>query len=108
MSDLYHVIYAGQLGIDSEKLVSESSDLLRKMVGKKFKSSSMENVKTIFVDHPNDMEEVINTLDVHAIACSNILEESACVYVIASFILAGDNRKNSDILSVLKKVNSKI
>lgn len=105
MSDLYHVIYAGTVGIDQESLIALSVDDMKDSLGKSC-MRSVDKTSVILVDHPNDIEEVINTLDDMQIPCTNEFDLSSSVYLIASFILKGNERSNSELKELFDRINS--
>lgn len=105
MSDLYHVIYSGTIGVDEESLIALTIEDMKESNGKSC-IRSVVNTKTILADHPNDIEDVINTLDDMQIPCTNIFDIASGVYLIASFVLKGNDRNNIELKELLGRINS--
>lgn len=108
MSILYHVIYAGQVGIDNESLKATGIENLKKIHGAKFRRFAIDDTRVVFCDHPNDMEHVVNTLDDLQIPCASIFDETACVFTTLSFIVVGDLTCSPSLLDVISAIDSKI
>lgn len=105
MSDLYHIIYSGTAGIDEESLIALNIEDMKESNGKSC-LRSVVNTKTILVDHPNDVEDLINTLDDIQIPCTNMFDSASGVYLIASFMLKGNERNNTELKELLGRINS--
>lgn len=105
MSDLYHVIYSGTFGFDDNKLIGESVEHLKQQIGNSF-LRSVKETKVIYVDHPVDVEDVINTMDDRDIPCSEIFDDCSGLYLITSFVLKGIDRTDKDLLSLLEIIDS--
>lgn len=108
MSILYHVIYAGQLGVDNESLKASGIENLKKIHGAKFRRFAIDDVRVVFCDHPNDMEHLVNTLDDLQIPCSNIFDDMACVFTAVSFIVVGDLTCSPTLLDTISAIDSEI
>lgn len=106
MSDLYHVVYAGTRSVGWQR-AEEGVEGLKNIYGSRFNRMVIQKTESILVDHPNDMEEVINTLDDLQIPAFSIYNDYACLFTSISFIVSGDMTTNETLLSVLSKINSK-
>ncbi|QDH49216.1 hypothetical protein PHYNN_30 [Pantoea phage Phynn] len=96
---LWHVIYAGQLNVDIAKLKKENLDRLLNIR----KRTDFDPVGVIMVDHPNDMEHLVNTLDDLMIPFATDFDEVACVFTIVSFTVS-----NAEVIPVLSDTLSQI
>lgn len=104
MSDLYHVIYSGTVGFDENKLIEESISELKQQIGSSF-LRSVKETKIILVDHPVDVEDVINSMDDNNIPCSEVYGFDG-IYLITSFVLKGIDRNNKDLLTLFETIDS--
>lgn len=102
---LFHVVYSGMKNIDTAALSAGMLVELEAQIGKRFKSSTTET-KTMFVDHPADMENLINTLDDLMIPCVEGWHEPSGVYVIATFVLKNVDSRNAEVLEYMHKIVS--
>lgn len=103
MSDLYHVIYSGTVGIDESKIIEESMYELKKQIGSVGK---IKETKIIYADHPADIEDVINSLDDRDIPCSDCFDEIPGLYLITSFVLKGIDKTNPELLALFDRIKS--
>ena len=103
MSDLYHVIYSGTVGIDQNNVIEESMYELKKQIGS---IRNIKETKVIYVDHPADIEDVINSLDDRDIPCTDIFDDVAGLYLITSFVLKGVDKTNPELVALFDRVKS--
>ena len=103
MSDLYHVVYSGTMGINEELMFKESIEELKKQIGS---LRNIKETKIIYVDHPADIEDVINSLDDRDIPCTDIFDDVAGLYLITSFVLKGVDKTNPELIALFDRVKS--
>lgn len=103
MSDLYHVIYSGTVGIDESKIIEESLYELKKYIGSVGK---IKETKIIYVDFPADVEDVINSLDDLDIPFSDCFDDISGLYLITSFVLKGIDKTNPELLALFDRIKS--
>lgn len=102
---LFHVVYGGMINIDVDWLSAGMLDELEAQIGKRFKSIISET-ETVFVDHPADLENLINTLDDLMIPCVEAFHEASGVYTIATFVLKNVDSRNAEVLEFVGKIDS--
>ncbi|WPJ20970.1 hypothetical protein IJMDGFEA_00182 [Klebsiella phage KP5] len=102
---LYHVVYSGVLGIDKQMLVDVMCKKLDERIGTRYKNHVSESI-FINVDHPNDMEEMVNTLDDQQIPFVDNFNMSAGVYTVVTFVLKNVDSRNDSVLNVVAKIDS--
>ncbi|ANS06087.1 hypothetical protein BI032_gp117 [Citrobacter phage vB_CfrM_CfP1] len=102
---LFHVVYGGIRNIDVPLLASGTIDTLEGKIGKRFKTTVSE-IKTVFVDHPSDMENLINTLDDLLIPFAEEFHYQSGLYLIVTFVLKNVDNRNPEVLDFISKIDS--
>lgn len=102
---LFHVVYGGMKNIDVAGLSDDMIDELESKIGKRFKNSITET-QTLFVDHPADMENLVNTLDDLMIPCADGWNEASGVHVVVTFVLKNVDSRNAEVLEFIRKIDS--
>lgn len=102
---LFHVVYGGMRGIDIPLMAIDMVDELEGKIGKRFKTTVSE-VKTVFVDHPSDIENMINTLDDLMIPFANGFHVQSGVNIIVTFVLKNVDSRNAEVLEFVGKIDS--
>lgn len=106
MSDLYQVVYSGVYGLNEKTMLEESyKNLLTKV--EKIAEHRIEKRTVIRVEKSDGIENLINVLDDMAIPVAYYWNNTAGVYVTASFLLKGNDRSNKDLMKVLELLNKK-
>lgn len=101
---LFHVVYGG-MNLDVGYLAMDTTDTLEGKIGKRFKTT-VSSVETVFVDHPADMENLINTLDDLMIPFAEKFNVVAGVFVIVTFVLKNVDSRNAEVLEFIRKIDS--
>lgn len=106
MSDLYQVVYSGVYGLDEKIMLEESyKNLLTKV--EKIAEHRIEKRSVIRVSDSDKIENLINYLDDMAIPVSYYWNNTAGVYITATFLLKGNDRSNKDLMKVLTLLSQK-
>lgn len=102
---LFHVVYGGMKNIDIPGLSAGMIEELEFQIGKRFKSSITETT-TVTVDHPIDIENLINTLDDLMIPCADAFHEASGLFLIVTFVLKNVDSRNAEVLEFIRKIDS--
>jgi len=106
MSDLYQVVYSGVYGLNEKTMLEESYKSLLTIV-EKIAEHRIEKRSVIRVADSDKIENLINSLDDMAIPVSYFWNNTAGVYVTASFLLKGNDRSNKELMKVLTLLSQK-
>ncbi|ADJ55535.1 hypothetical protein RB16p231 [Escherichia phage RB16] len=102
---LFYVVYSGMVNVDVPLLSVETIDTLEGKIGKRFKTTVSE-ISTVFVDHPSDLENLINTLDDLQIPFAEIYHHQSGLYLIVTFVLKNVDSRNPEVLDFIRNIDS--
>lgn len=102
---LYKLFYGGMLGIDEDRIEANLlSDMCDKITSR-FMSKVTEQNK-IYVDHPSDLENMINWLDDWQIPCVNHYDSISGVSLGVLFVLKEVDARNKDVVAFIETIDS--